>query len=329
MKEVFEEYGTVIYLTIVAAMCLIMFCNAWFGSGSIVGNLSYAVFTASDYKEYHIDSIDKRNLRITVSEVKNLNPDMKSTSDNGIMSIMKSDGTRVVQTASGYHKLEYYTNGSTISNSQLNSAIKSEDVAKRADAEVYGTGYQNKTTQLLINKPYKLTSKFSQSTVSEGSELTITPSQTGLVYAVDADNKLITDVAGNGYNDAVVSNNSKGYIQALSISQGNGNELISDVARAKPKNIAYADRTYSDKKGGAGSGSYTTGSGFVIKAPDGSNWFTYDVNSKEWMFYKAGTYCLRVLVCDSEGKSTTSTVYITVAKAITKNEGSGNNTQGH
>lgn len=201
-------------------------------------------------------------------------------------------------------------NGSVVSEVQQGSAAKLEEIQSRKAAKLIGAGEQNKSSQLMVDKQY---------------------STSDLFYAIDSDNveihKSLTDK--NSINDSGYFNDT-GYFRALSISSGNGDDIISDLSNLNAReSIAYSSVEYPNKTGIAGTRSSTTADTFNIYANDGSKWMTYNVKTQKWMFYKSGTYCLRVFVCDSKGKSTTGTVYITVAKRITNNVGDGNNTTGH
>lgn len=203
------------------------------------------------------------------------------------------------------------------------SASKVENtIVNRDEPVLHATGMQNATgqsdarkNQLVINKSYK---------------------STDLIWAVDADGKEIRTCINeveHGHNDKNYykdDDTAKGFFRVLSISQGNGNELISDCADPSAKSIAYANREYTDKNGGAGPSSYVANNQFNITAPfDDNPWVTYDITSQTWTFHKSGTYCFRVYVCDRKGKNMTGTVYINVAKRITKNDGDGHSAGSH
>lgn len=206
--------------------------------------------------------------------------------------------------------------GTVRAETQLGTSLTLEEISSRADAKLYSVGEQNssgvswKDNQLLINKTYHTEDLF---------------------WAVDADGVEIRNAltADNGIN-ADNYFNETGYYRPLSIATANGSEIISNLSDLNAAySIAYKDTAYTHQNGAAGSASMVGGDTFTIYDDDGALWFTYNVKTQKWYFYKSGTYCLRVLVCDSKGKSTIGQVYISVAKRLTDNEGSGNNTTEH
>jgi hypothetical protein len=203
-------------------------------------------------------------------------------------------------------------NGNQYTEVQLGTSVKLEEIAER-DITLYGAGEQNKSgydgnnwnkNQLVIGVDYNTTDLF---------------------YAIDSDGVEIrrvldsdTGTDSNNYFDEV------GYYRPLSISTASGYELISDLSVLKKTSIGEAIR--DESKITKTDGVKTT---FSIKNQNDEALFTYNVKTQKWKFSKAGIYCLKVFVCDSNGKSTTGTVYISVNKRITDNIGDGNNTTGH
>lgn len=237
---------------------------------------------------------------------------------NGVMRA-STDNMTVYSTNDGIEGLYIRSeNGTEYLATQLASSVTQENIASRNDAILYAVGEQNasgvdwKDNQLLINTPYHTEDLF---------------------WAVDADNVEIRKAltADNGINSDNYFNET-GYYRPLSISTASGSEIISNLSDLNAEySIAYKDMTYTNQSGAAGSASCTSDNTFFIySGSDNSDpWLTYNVNTQTWHFYKSGTYCLRVFVCDSKGKSTTGTVYINVAKRLTENQGAGNNNSGH
>jgi hypothetical protein len=288
MKEIIDDYGRVILLTIVISGCLYMFCNIWFGSGSLFARISNSALRAS------------------------------------------TDSSTVTSTTDGQM---YITkeNGDTVLESQQGSASTLEDISNRRDPILHSVGEQNnssgdsKTSQLLINTSYYSTDLF-WAVDADGNEIHKSLTSTNSI-TTDTDNY-------NYYNDGT---DDSGYFRVLSIATADGRNLISNLAdtagsdKSDPKtSIAYSNISYTNKTGAAGSGSYISGDTFNILDDDGGKpWLTYNVDAQQWMFYKSGTYCIRIFVCDSKGKSTTGTVYLSVNNRITKNDGNGDNTSEH
>lgn len=322
MKAVFDEYGGTILLVIVTSMCLLMFANVWFGSGSMVSNLATGIFH-------------------------NSTSDMTDVSTDETMTIVHSNyGTEGMNVGvSNYINVNLdgiaYVGTTSDGETKQQSAGTVEDISKRTVPKLYALGIQNKVGngvynpsdereglngQLLINKEYATTDLF---------------------YAVDADGNKITTtmdsgkfVADNSNKDAhdgnitsEVFDETGGFMRVLSVAQANGNEIISNCADADNRSIAYITASYSDKMGSAGSDSYALNNGssekFIIKNANNEDWLTYDVLNQKWYFYKSGTYVFRVYVCDKKGKSTTGTIYVSIARDITQNQGDGNNTSEH
>ena len=217
--------------------------------------------------------------------------DMTTTStSSGTMQIVKSDGTVINETQQG-------------------SALELEQIAKRDDAKLYAAGTQNGTDQIITGIWYNTSN---------------------LLWAVDADGNMISkSLSANTAVDNDGYYNGDAYFRVLSVSTGNGYELISNLSDIDTSSIAYSNMQYTNKTGAAGNMSSIAGQSFNICADDGSQWLSYNAGDQKWYFYKSGTYCMRVFVCDSKGKSTTGTVYVSVNKRLTDNSGSGNDSVNH
>ena len=231
---------------------------------------------------------------------------LRASTDSMVVTSTNDDGGFYIKSEDGTVRHE----------SALGTSSTLKDISKRTDPKLYGVGEQNTATQLLINKSYHTEDLF---------------------WAVDADgveiHKSLT--SDNGINSDNYFNG-EGYFRVLSISTASGYDIISNLSDLdsngqKAHAIAYKDVSYSNKKGIAGSSSYASADTFYIYAGSDKSdpWLSYNVKTQKWYFYKSGTYCLNVFVCDSEGKSTTGTVYISVMKRLTENEGAVTNNSAH
>ena len=298
MKQIIDEYGAVLLEVIIACLCIIMYVHVWFGSAgesydksSMLSEAAHDIFSGKKG--------DNANLHDATR---------KSTSS--------SDGFHTALTVKNPDGTSYTISDKTVTMTQDKTASTAQNIADRYNPKLFSYGTQNqknansKENQLLVNTPYATTDLFYAVEYNKNGV------KTGEIHATSKDKN-----ASGSFSDDKHGQN--GYMRVLSISTAKGDELISNCSKINRKSIAFANETYTNKKGASGSTSYITQTGFTINTPDGSSWFNFDVTNQNWCFYKAGTYCFRVFVCDSYGKSAINTVYISVASSITRNEGSG------
>lgn len=317
MKQIIDEYGGVILQVIVGALCLLMYTHVWFGSGgegygsaSLFSENANIIFNAK--LKYDVNDKGKKEL---------VSPDMTnvSTADasdfNSKLYITNPDGT------------SYLVSDKTVAVVQDKTASKTEEINARYAPKLFSFGSQNATDALL---------DLDFGTIRSDNQLITkkTYSSSELFYGVEYDENgtakgVITRFAKNAAGEGQLSGGfydgtpNTGYMRILSLSTADGREIVSDCSKYSRDNIAFYNVNYTNKKGAAGDKTAGDLYGFTVYTPEGDEWLTYSIADEKWTFDKAGTYCFRVFVCDSKGKTNTSTVYISVASGITTNKGDG------